>query len=182
MVENSYPTAIHSVEVAHPVEASHLVGASDPVEASHLVGPSHAVEAGPPVGPSHPAAGARHLVTPSFIPRSAEVPHPITPSVVHHIAEDDNIPVTPSSSTGPDLDVISYVPHLDTYFSPGRLFPIGVQISKNLCSQCGVSRPTKWCSHLRNAALKAGIPIRSLTQLRRNQRADKSKSGWKAPS
>ena len=102
--------------------------------------------------------------------------------VVHHIAEDDNIPVTPSSSTGPDLDVISYVPHLDTYFSPGRLFPIGVQISKNLCSQCGVSRPTKWCSHLRNSALKAGIPIRSLTQLRRNQRADKSKSGWKAPS
>ena len=53
---------------------------------------------------------------------------------------------------------------------------------------CGVLRPKNWCKHLRNAALKAGIPVkntplyvRSLTQLRKNQRADKTRSGRKAP-
>ena len=53
---------------------------------------------------------------------------------------------------------------------------------------CGVLRPKNWCKHLRNAAIKAGVPVkntplyvRSLTQLRKNQRADKTKSGRKAP-
>ena len=192
--------ATHHVEVGPPVAPMPFVEVSPPVRSSPLgevgppVGSRPLVEAGLPVETDLPveaglsAVGALHPVTPSSIPKPAEVAHLKTPSVIRHITEDDYIPVTPSSSTGPDLDVISYVPHLDTYFSPGRLFPIGVQISKNLCSQCGVCRPTKWCSHLKNAALKAGIPVkntpvymRSLTQLRRNQRADKSKSGRKAP-
>ena len=59
---------------------------------------------------------------------------------------------------------------------------------KNLCSQCGSLRPNKWCLHLRNAAKKAGLQVRdspvylkNLTQLRKNQRADKSRSGRKQP-
>ena len=101
---------------------------------------------------------------------------------------EEDVPETPTTSRGADLDVIRYVPELDAYFSPGRLLPISVRISKNLCSQCGVLRPRNWCSHLRNAALKAGMQVkntpifmRSLTQLRKNQRADKTKSGRKAP-
>ena len=85
-------------------------------------------------------------------------------------------------------DDIQYVPTLDAYFSPGRLFPISVQLKKNLCSQCGSCRPNNWCIHLKNAARKAGIPVRdsplylrNLTQLRKGQRADKSKSGRKQP-
>ena len=38
-------------------------------------------------------------------------------------------------------DDIQYVPTFDAYFSPGRLFPISVQLKKNLCSQCGSCLP-----------------------------------------
>ena len=85
-------------------------------------------------------------------------------------------------------DEITYIPSLDTYFSPGRTFPVSVQLKKNLCNQCGYCQPRNWCSHLRNAGIKAGMNIRekvpvlkSLTVLRKNQRADRSKSGKKAP-
>ena len=87
----------------------------------------------------------------------------------------------PSPSPTP-YDDIEYVPSLDTYFSPESLHNIGVQLKKNLCSQCGVCRPKNWCPHLRRAGLKAGLTIqespvylKNLTQLRKNQRADK---GW----
>ena len=86
-----------------------------------------------------------------------------------------------------DLDAISYVPELDTYLLPGRIHPISVNLSKKSCSLCGV-KPRNWCSHMRSAAVKAGIKIpntpifmKSLTQLRKNQRPDKNKSGRKAP-
>ena len=101
---------------------------------------------------------------------------------------------TPSStpvSQGVTLtphDDIQYVASLDAYLSPGRLFPISVMLKKNLCSQCGSCRPSNWCPHLRNAARKAGLKVKespvylkNLTQMRKNQRADKSKSGRKQP-
>ena len=87
-----------------------------------------------------------------------------------------------------DADEITFVPSLDAYFSPGRLFPVSVQLKKNLCNQCGYRPRKNWCIHLRRAGLKAGMEIaektpvlKSLTQLRKNQRADKTKSGKKAP-
>ena len=101
---------------------------------------------------------------------------------------------TPSSTTvslgvaPTQHDDIQYVASLDAYLSPGRLFPISVMLKKNLCSQCGSCRPSNWCPHLRNAARKAGMKVKespvylkNLTQLRKNQRADKSKSGRKQP-
>ena len=85
-------------------------------------------------------------------------------------------------------DDIQYIPTMDAYVLPGRLFPITVKLKQNLCSQCGSRRPKSWCSHLKNAALKAGMKIadspvylKNLSQLRKNQRADKSKSGRKQP-
>ena len=93
---------------------------------------------------------------------------------------------TPSISSI-DLDAISYVPELDTYLLPGRVHPVSVHLGKKSCSLCGV-KPRNWCSHMRSAALKAGVKVpntpvfmKSLTQLRKNQRPDKNKSGRKAP-
>ena len=130
-----------------------------------------------------PVAVGVNAVTPLVL----DPVYPATPSSVRSLVEDD-LYETPSSRRAIDLDVISYVPEMDTYLSPGRLFPISVQLKKNICSQCGVRRPRNWCAHLRNAARKAGMEVpntpiylKSLTQLRKNQRADKSKSGRKAP-
>ena len=85
------------------------------------------------------------------------------------------------------MDSITYVPTLDAYLLPGRLHPITVQLKRNSCSTCGI-RPKNWCSHMRSAALKAGIQtpstpsyVRSLSQLRKSQRPDKTKSGRKVP-
>ena len=57
-----------------------------------------------------------------------------------------------------------------------------------MCSLCGYCPRRKWCIHLKRAALKAGMNVachtpklKNLSSLRKNQRADKTKSGKKAP-
>ena len=82
-----------------------------------------------------PVAVGVNAVTPLVL----DPVYPATPSSVRSLVEDD-LYETPSSRRAIDLDVISYVPEMDTYLSPGRLFPISVQLKKNICSQCGVRR------------------------------------------
>ena len=96
--------------------------------------------------------------------------------------------LAPTPNTATPQDDIQYIPTMDTYILPGRLFPITVKLKENLCSQCGSRRANNWCPHLRSAAIKAGVKVvdsplylKSLTQLRKNQRADRSKSGRKQP-
>ena len=107
-------------------------------------------------------------------------------SVVNEVAFPSNAIV--STSFEENLDEIIHIPALDAYFSPGRLHPISVQLKKNMCSLCGYCPRRKWCVHLKRAALKAGLNVschtpklKNLSSLRKNQRADKTKSGKKAP-
>ena len=62
-----------------------------------------------------------------------------------------------------------------------------VLCSRKTCA-ANVGLASNWCPHLRNAARKAGLKVKespvylkNLTQMRKNQRADKSKSGRKQP-
>ena len=92
--------------------------------------------------------------SPALPPRllsSFSVDAPSSPSVQSQAA------VVPSP-----LDDIVYVDGLDTYFSPGRVHNIGVQLKKNLCSQCGHCKRNNWCPHLRKAGLKAGMKLENL--------------------
>jgi hypothetical protein len=138
--------------------------------------------------PSLIASRRGTLSTPSISsPTSSAPPSRGTPRLVVPTHSQDVTPFMSIAAPTPQ-DEIEYVPSLDTYFSPGRLFPISVQLKKNICSQCGICRPKNWCVHLRNAAKKAGLAVRdspvylkNLTQLRKNQRVDKSKSGRKQP-
>ena len=129
--------------------------------------------AAPAVSSSTPAQAMLHDVsTPARTPIAHLLPGRLAPSPCPPTPQDD----------------IQYIPTMDTYILPGLLFPITVQLKQNLCSQCGSRRPNNWCSHLRNAAIKAGVKVvdspiymKNLTQLRRNQRLDKTKSGRKQP-
>ena len=119
--------------------------------------------------------------TPFTTPRQSIRRSPATSWPTPAASSRTSTTAAPSPSPTP-YDDIEYVPSLDTYFSPGSLHNIGVQLKKNLCSECGVRRPKNWCPHLRRAGLKAGLKIqespvylKNLTQLRKNQRADK---GW----